>query len=442
MNVRTFFQDLYRHDLDRLPRLQRVMITATRFINELRHQFTHDTVVVRASGMAYTSLLALVPLVAVFFSIFTAFSAFADLKTSIQAWVFGQIVPARSDEILNYINKFTSNTKTLGLFSTAFLFITSVLLFDNIEKNFNALWHVKKRRSFMRRFMSFTMVLIWGPMLIGLSFYTSGKLRAFFSAIDVGVLQRAFFGMFPWMITVLAFAMMLAVIPATKVRWKSAFYGGMFGGTIWEFAKIGFSHYVTKSITYSAIYGGLSLIPIFLVWLYLTWIIVLLSVEVSYVHHNYNSLVLHRAFAELSPRERLHLSLRIYAYVAACFHHGKSAPDHDELATRFAVPLELVEEILERFVDNELLIKTDQAGEQSGFVPARSLASLHLQDVVKAAYESETGTGEIEIIDAVDKAVSELTAKGEYAAREVFSRTNLLEMLTRAEKLSLAEEEK
>ncbi len=434
VDVRSFFRDLYKHDVEAMRRRSRILVIVTRYFNELRHLFVKDTVVVRASGMAYTTLLAIVPLIAVFFSIFSALFA-EEMRGAVQQWLITQIMPANPDTLLEYLNKFTANTKALGVFSSIALVFTSVLLFDNIEKNFNALWHVARQRSLLRRFMSFTMVLVWGPVLIAGSFYTSGRLRAYLAAYSLldSSLLRLLLAILPWMITVAAFVLMIYVIPATKVHLRSATIGGLVGGTIWEFAKVGFSHWVSRSITYSAVYGSLALIPIFLVWLYLTWIIVLFAVEVTYVHQNYRSLVLHRVFARLSPRDRLHLTVRIFADIAQAFFRGTPAPDADELADRFVVPLELVEDALQSLERKGLVVRTERDKDQVGFVPGRSLANLTPAQVIEAVYQEDEG-GELDNLSELDSLMRSTMAQGEKAAADVFAQRSFLDLLQQTEK--------
>jgi membrane protein len=234
------------------------------------------------------------------------------------------------------------------------------------------------------------------------------------------------------MISVAAFVLMLYIIPATKVHFKSAMIGGMVGGTIWEIAKVLFSYWVTSNITYNALYGSLALIPIFLVWLYLTWIIVLFSVEVSYVHQNFKSLVLNRAFAKISPRDRLHLSLRIFAGIAEAFFRGTRPPNADELADRFVVPPELVEDLLHTLEARNLLVRTEVEQNHDGFVPGRSLDNLTLAEVLGAVYEGNEG-GELGNIDEVDRLVRDALRLGEDAAAHAFNRQNFLELLKRTD---------
>jgi len=383
---RELLHRLYTSDLRDRSLVVRALRGLFRFLVELWGQFNNDTVIVRASGMAYTTLLAIVPLVAVFFSVFSTFKQFAQYKETVQKWLFSQVVPARTDEITQYIEQFTSNTSALGLFSTAVLFITAILLFDNIEQNFNALWHVESSRSYTRRFMTFTSVLLWAPILIALSFYITLKIRTYLAANFLGGLVERSLFLLPWVISVLAFFLLLKVVPATRVKWRSAMLGGAFGGTIWEVAKWGFTKTIAGSIQYNAIYGSLAVIPIFLVWLYLTWIIVLLAVEVSYVHHHYRLLVLRRTFVRPSPRERIHSALRLFVAIARAFHRGRRPPTADDLFDTLSMPSEFIAEQLRMMVRIGLLRTTDLPRDRLGYLPGRSLSSTSLGEVATAVY--------------------------------------------------------
>ncbi|HPM76473.1 MAG TPA: YhjD/YihY/BrkB family envelope integrity protein [bacterium] len=271
-------------------------------------------------------------------------------------------------------------------------------------------------------------------MLIALSFYTSGRIRATIDAsevLEIGLLSRLVFGIVPWLLTVFAFFLMLYVIPATKVKMKSALIGGLIGGTLWEFAKVGFSNYVARSITYNAIYGSLALIPFFLVWLYLTWIIVLLSVESSYVHHNFRSLILHRVFTNLSLHDRLHLSMRLFTAIARRFHEGGEPYTAVELADRYAMPFELVEDLIELFVEQGLLARTDLKNDRTGYLPNRSLDALMVKDVFRAAYLQRNEGVDLENTDEVDKVVGTMVQQGEMEAFGSFGDRTVLEIVTR-----------
>jgi membrane protein len=431
---RELLSNLYDVDLRRQTKGIQALGTVLRFASELKTHFARDTLIVRASGMAYNTLLAIVPLVAVFFSVFAAFERFGAYKEQIQQWVFSQIVPTSTDEIVAYINQFTANTKALGMFSTLFLFLTAILLFDSIEKNFNAVWKVTSRRTFMQRFLTFTSVVLWGPILIALSFYATGRISAFlgrYEYLEIGLFSRFFMGLLPWVFSVFAFFLMYLVIPNTRVRKRSALLGGVIGGTIWEVAKIGFTHLTARSLTYSALYGSLAVIPVFLIWLYLTWIIVLLGLEISYVHHNFHALVLRRTFARPSAQEKLHLAARLFARIAQAFYLGQSPPTLNELEERFTIPSEFAEEIVGQLADANIVRATELANGEVGYVPGRSLSTLKVGDVVAAAYRDGEGVGGAETTDPLDAWVAELLAQGEQASKAQLDQETWLSLVQR-----------
>lgn len=420
---------LYVSDLQDRSATIRSLRGVYRFLVELWTQFNKDTVIVRASGLAYTTLLAIVPLVAVFFSVFSTFEQFGQYKETVQKWIFSQIVPARTDEISRYIEQFTSNTSALGLFSTAILFVTAILLFDSIEQNFNALWHVEKSRGFTSRFMTFTSVLLWAPILIALSFYITIKIRSYLAANFIGGLIDHSLFLLPWVVSVLAFFLLLKVVPALRVKWRSAMLGGLLGGAVWEVAKWGFTQTVAGSIQYNAIYGSLAVIPIFLVWLYLTWIIVLVAVEVSYVHHNYRLLVLRRTFNRPSPRERVHSAVRLFALIARAFQRGETPPTAGDLFEKLSLPSEFIDELLRMMVQVGLLRPTELPRDRVGYLPGRSLSPATLSEVVATVYREAPAAPDASSETALGAAL----AQSEAAAAECLLNFDLLALLEAAE---------
>jgi YihY family inner membrane protein len=231
---RELLHRLYTSDLRDRSLVVRALRGLFRFLVELWGQFNNDTVIVRASGMAYTTLLAIVPLVAVFFSVFSTFKQFAQLQGNGAEMAFqpGRSGADRRDHAIHRAVHFQHQRP--GFVFDGVLFITAILLFDNIEQNFNALWHVESSRSYTRRFMTFTSVLLWAPILIALSFYITLKIRTYLAANFLGGLVERSLFLLPWVISVLAFFLLLKVVPATRVKWRSAMLGGAFGGTIWE----------------------------------------------------------------------------------------------------------------------------------------------------------------------------------------------------------------
>lgn len=385
--MENFVEKIFNMNLGLLPRWKQMGVRVLQFLLALRYEFNNDKCIVRSSGLAYTSLLALVPLITVIFAIFSSFSSFDDMKEKIQTLLFSQFLPTRQDEILKYFETFTENTKALGMIGSLALLLTAVLLLDNIEKNFNDIWVVKYRRNIFAKLTSYTSVLVFGALFIGASVSVTAKLKSmlhFDEFIEVGLVSQLSLYIFPFFMSFLAFLVMYVLIPYTKVSFKSATVGAFVGGLLWELAKNWFSGYAGQSVKYSVIYGSLALIPIFLIWLYITWIIVLIGLEVTYVHQNFKALISHRRFKDLPGKEQLNLVLRMFTFIATRFHRGDPPPTISDLADRFDVPLEVADQYANKLVDNNLVNEVTRKND--GLAPAKSLENIKVIDIIGAVF--------------------------------------------------------
>jgi len=263
--------------------------------------------------------LRALPLAVVGFAMFSAFGAFDGLKQKVMDLAFSQFLPTRQEELVSLLNQFTEGANKLGLLGFLFFIFAAILLLDNIESNFNNIWHVTTHRRFIAKITSYTSVLVFGVLFLGASvtIYARAKAMLFTGAlIDPSTLARLGTWFFPLLFTFLAFLLMYLVIPFTRVQWRSAMVGALVGSVFWELAKNIFANSVGQSVRYSTIYGSLAVIPIFLVWLYITWIIVLLGLEIAYTHQHFAALVRSRAAGEHDDCDRVSIALQIYALIA------------------------------------------------------------------------------------------------------------------------------
>jgi membrane protein len=343
-------------------------------------EFVKDKCLLRASALAYASLLALVPVTAIFFFILTRLEAFSTIRESVEQFLFRNLIPARTDVIQQYLTQYTENVMVLGAFGLIALFVTAVFLFNSVEHTINDIWQAKQRRPFLSKFMSFWTVLTAVPLLIIVSFYvaTNVELR---NATGLEAADKDFFDykFFAYILNWVAFWFAYQFIPYTRVRIWAAIIGGVVGGTLWELAKGGFNWYITNMTAFDQVYGPLATVPVFLLWLYLTWLIVLFGAEVAY--------------AVQYPRERRHLtqeelasymdfySVRAMAEIARRF----GAPEDSKKSTIDAlrgvgIPPEIMGEILNRLSERQLIVYT----EDKDYVPARQPSKIMVREVVEA----------------------------------------------------------
>jgi membrane protein len=378
---------LKRLDLSELPWWEAAPVRFVQFIQATLGQLNRDKVIIRASGLAYSSLLAAVPLVAVGFALFSAFGAFDDVKQKAEDFLFTQFLPTSQDEIIQYFNQFTEGASKLGLIGFIFLILTAILLLDNIESNFNQIWHVTTRRKFVAKITSYTSVLVFGTLFLGASFTISARIKAaIFRGVpfDPGTLEKFGTWLFPLFFTFLAFWLMYLVIPFTRVKIKSALLGAAVGSILWELGKNFFANSIGQSVRYSTIYGSLAIIPIFLIWLYITWIVVLLGLEIAFTHQHFAALVRSSATGERDECDRVPTGLQLFTLIARRFHQGKDPPTADELSRRFLVATGSVDSHLDRLVAAGLARRVAVGSGEEGVVPARSLGEVKIAQVIAA----------------------------------------------------------
>jgi membrane protein len=428
------FQNLDRLDLRGIPRWERTTVRVVQFLAVTWTQFKGDRVIIRASGLAYATLLAAVPLVAVGFALFPAFGAFDDVKQKVQDFLFDQLLPTSHEEILAYFNQFTEGASRLGLIGFLFLVFAAVLLLDNIESNFNQIWHVTARRKLVAKITAYTSVLVFGTLLIGASLTISARIKAaLFRGLlfDPGTLQRLGSWLFPMALSVLAFLLMYLVVPFTRVRFRSALLGAAVGGILWEVSKNFFATSVGQSVRYSTIYGSLATIPIFLIWLYVTWILVLLGLEVAFTSQHFAALVRTRSLAGRAGGDRVSTALHLYALIAKRFHRGGEPPTIDELAQRFLLSTASVESHVDRLVRAGLARHVETSSGDDGVMPARSLSEVEVAQVIDPFVPGGQKDPDHR---PIERAVEDVVAQFNEAGFKALGRTSVEHLVERLEK--------
>lgn len=399
-----------------------------RFVAAVWHQIIRDKLIIRASGLAYTSLLALVPLIAVGFALFTGFEAFADLKQRIRNLLLERFLPAGQEQVTEYLDTFVANSRDLGFIGFVVLIATAILLLDSIDWNFNEIWHIRSRRNLISRLTAYTSVLVFGTVLIGLSLTISARIRSALFAgngLELGPLTTIGSLLFPLASSFLAFLLLFLIVPATRVRLPSAAIGAAFSAVTWELGKHVFAVSIGQSVRYSTLYGSLATVPIFLIWLYVTWILVLVGLEVAYTHQNRATLVSSRRSEAPTGRERLDLALRLVAVVARRFHDGDAAPTEDELARWCGIEGGVVSGLAASLEEAGLVRRSGEDSDR--LVPARSLEKIPIAEVVDAVWGRQRRRSPDE--GAADDRAAELVTAFDAAGREAVGETTLRELV-------------
>ncbi len=290
-----------------------------RFLRYLGHTFVHDRLPGTAAGLAYTFLLALVPLTTMAFSLLAAFPVFQSLGDPLNDFIFSNFVPASGEVVQEHLLRFAEQSKRLTAVGTIVLLITALMMLRTIDQAINDIWKIRIRRRGVSAFLVYWAVLTLGPILIGVSIAVTSYIVSLPLLSDTSAtLRKPLLAMVPFFLTTIAFTLVYLAIPNRRVAPRIALAGGVVAGLLFELAKRGFAWYVTSFPTYELIYGALAAIPIFLVWVYLSWLIILFGAGFTYclttfqpnrIHHDIHrhpgliSLISLIATLEMAQRE-------------------------------------------------------------------------------------------------------------------------------------------
>ncbi len=233
-----------------------------------------------AGSLTFTTLLSIVPLLAASFALFTRFPVFKRFKDALQEFLLSRLIPpdiART--VLKYLNQFAANASGLTWVGSLFLLGTAVAMLLTVENALNQMWEVKRNRPFFKRVGLYLLMLALGPPVLGLSLWaTSYLLGSSLGLIGTLPPSLAFvLGLGPFMLGVVALTSMFYLVPNTKVRLLDAVAGGLLASVAFELGKRGFTAYLVKVPTYKAVYGAFAALPMFLLWVYFSWLVTLIA---------------------------------------------------------------------------------------------------------------------------------------------------------------------
>ncbi|MGR8949397.1 MAG: YihY family inner membrane protein, partial [Gammaproteobacteria bacterium] len=254
------------------------------FVKYLRQRFSRDQCSRAAAALAFTSVLALVPLFTVVFVTLSAFPAFQQWQETIENFIFQNFVPALGAQVRSYLVEFSSKAKGLQAFGIAILFVTVLSMMSTIDSTFNVIWRIKRKRPLMVRFLVYWAVLTLAPILIGTSILVTSylvSLPLISDSVSSLGLRPKFLSALPVIATTAAFVMFFKLIPYRPVPLKHALIGALTASCLFEITKRIFAFYVVNFPSQEAVYGAFATVPIFLLWIYLCWVIVLLGAEVT-----------------------------------------------------------------------------------------------------------------------------------------------------------------
>ncbi len=355
----------------------------------------------QAAALSYYTIFGIVPLAIVILLLFQSISA-QDVGQNVKNLVYkhlelsgirystsdGQEV-LLTDHLDVIVQQFFEglNKGSLTFVSAVIVIWAALALLSKIEKAFNNIWHVTRGRGFLKRIINYWAILTLGPLLIGLGVYLSSQYEPV-GQLEKTILSISSIGplLMSYMVAAVVFFLLYFVLPNTKVQAKSAIWGALVAALVWTTAKWGFGKYVTEFIPYSKVYGVVGLVPLGVLWIYVTWLIVLFGLQLTFTTQYLTSLDAAEIAASRKTDEYFIANdltaINIVRQIAAGFETNQAPVSPEVICSKLDIPPEFGEKILNHLVHHKLIVRTSDP--TVGFMPAQDPANIRLSEITDA----------------------------------------------------------
>ncbi len=421
--LQQFFQTLVWGDaLENRGLLGRFAATVLRYLYGLGRDIVFGQLTLRSMSLVYTTLLSIVPLIAFSFSVLKGLGKHKELEPLL----YDLVAPLgdQGREITDQVIALVDNVKggVLGGISLAFFIYTAVSMVQKVEESFNYVWYVSKPRSFARRFSEYFFVLLIGPivMVVALGVLASIQSNAVVQLIitneSLGPIFVLISKFTPYILITGVFTFLYMYMPNTRVNFKSALVGGLAGGFLWASAGVFFATFILYASRTQLIYSGFAVAITTLIWLYLSWLILLIGAQLAFYHQQPAFLRIGRREPRLSNAMRERLSLNVMYLVGKAFREPNESINLDEICRRLKMPSISLSPVITALESAGMLTAT----ENEEFLPGQEMSRMRLIDILAVvrvhgetgSYRDPAWTAEVDAFGAeLDGALAKVAAE-------------------------------
>ena len=346
----------------------------------------------RAMGLVYTTLLSIVPLLALSFSVLKAFGVHNQIQPMLLTFL--EPLGEKGEEVTSNIISFIQNINVgvLGAFGLVLLLYTAISLMQKIEESLNHIWHVPRPRSLGDRFSRYLSVLMVGPILVFAALGITATVvsvetvRGLLAIEMLGQLAQTISRLMPYLLVIAAFTFIYMFIPNARVRLLPALIGGAAGRIAWQTPGWGFGAFVVASNQYAAIYSSLAILILFMIWLYLSWLILLFGASVAFYAQHPEYLYASAGEPRLSNRMRERLALSAMTLVASRFVAGERAPSLTEFIGLLDMPRHVLLTVLDALESQQLLVQSSD--DPPRYLPGRDPSLISVMQILETVRSS------------------------------------------------------
>ena len=387
---------IWETSLSSMHRWQAWLIQMLRILIATARDIAGGLPTLRAMGLVYTTLLSMVPLLAVSFSVLKGFG----VHNQVEPLLLNLLEPLAEQgvEITKNIIGFVDNVnvRVLGSLSIVFLLYTVISLLTKIEQALNNTWRIKEYRGFIQRFTEYISIVMVGPVLIftGIALTTSISTSTVASALE----SMEGYGTLIWFVSKLASFLLITaaitfiylLVPNEKVKVQSAFTGAVAAALLWKLTGWLFSSFVAGSTKYSAIYSGFAVVIIFMIWLYISWLILLIGASVAFYHQHPERTSSRQQVLILSARLREKIGLLLMLRIGQSFHSDREKLTKQQLSKNLDIAAEALSLVIRPLEEHGLL--TESCDKHRVYLPGRSLEHIKIVEILDAVRSAQEST--------------------------------------------------
>jgi len=385
--------DVWVSELSSLTGIKALVTRLLRIGQLVVKGFRDDNLTVQASALTFTSLISLVPLLAIALSLLKGLGASDEFIARIHENIKDMPLEFQSfvDQMLEIVNR--TNFWALGWVAVIVLFIGVIQLLGSIEASFNSVWGIRSSRAYWRRVINYISIIVIVPVfiLIGFAINASMSSMAVISRLgEAASMYTAMLKILPFLSTTLAILALFTMVPNTVIRMRPALISSVVTAILWLVWQTVYVRMQIGVSSSTAIYGTFfASVPIFLAWLYVSWVIILLGAELCFALQNHATYDLERSAGNANTRSKIMLAFAITLQAGKSFQRGDALFNASQFAERHRIPVRLINELIRVLVRGGLLVAV--AGQEECYVLRRPLGDISLKDIVNLVADDGIG---------------------------------------------------